>query len=116
MRNCSAASAIAGNTLIRSLAGATFPLFATYMFDGMGVNWAGTLLGCVAFLLVPIPMIFYKYGARIRSKSAFAPTNIGPNDTASREGEVTTEQMEGNRNALLEKIPTKRGVDASDKV
>ena len=43
------------------------------MFDGIGVNWAGTLLGCVAVILIPIPIIFYIYGARIRRRSAFAP-------------------------------------------
>ncbi|KAI9802400.1 MAG: hypothetical protein M1825_002782 [Sarcosagium campestre] len=69
-----AASAIAGNTFLRSLAGAGFPLFAKYMFDGMGVQWASTMLGCVGILLVPIPIIFYVYGARIRAKSKFAPT------------------------------------------
>ncbi|KAL2185246.1 MFS general substrate transporter [Thermothelomyces heterothallicus CBS 203.75] len=69
-----AASAIAGNTFLRSLAGAGFPLFSTYMFDGMGIQWASTLLGCVAAALVPIPVIFYFYGPKIRAKSAFAPT------------------------------------------
>ena len=45
-----AASAIAANTFLRSLAGAGFPLFATYMIEGMGVQWAGTLMGCVAIV------------------------------------------------------------------
>ncbi len=44
------------------------------MFQGIGVNWAGTLLGCVALILVPIPVVFYKFGARIRQNSKFAPT------------------------------------------
>ncbi len=44
------------------------------MFDGLGVQWAGTLLGCVAAVLVPIPVAFYIYGAKIREKSNFAPT------------------------------------------
>lgn len=70
----SAASAIAANTLLRSLAGAGFPLFSQYMFQSLGVNWAGTLLGCIAAVLVPIPVAFYIYGAKIREKSAFAPT------------------------------------------
>ena len=70
----SAASAIAANTFLRSLAGAIFPLFAQYMFNAMGVNWAGTLLGCVAAVLVPIPVVFYLYGGKIREKSKFAPT------------------------------------------
>jgi DHA1 family multidrug resistance protein-like MFS transporter len=68
-----AASAIAGNTFLRSLAGAGFPLFSQYMFKALGVNWAGTLLGCVAVVLVPIPVGFYFYGAKIRSRSKFAP-------------------------------------------
>ncbi|KAL8899770.1 MAG: hypothetical protein Q9192_001405 [Flavoplaca navasiana] len=68
-----AASAIAANTFLRSLCGAGFPLFATYMFNGLGVQWAGSLLGFVALALVPIPVIFWKYGARIRARSTFAP-------------------------------------------
>ncbi|KAI5370145.1 putative major facilitator superfamily, MFS transporter superfamily [Septoria linicola] len=69
-----AASAIAGNTFLRSLAGAGFPLFATQMIQGMGVQWAGTLLGCVAFVCVPMPVYFWLRGAKIRAKSKFAPT------------------------------------------
>ncbi|KAH8888336.1 MFS general substrate transporter [Thozetella sp. PMI_491] len=69
-----AASAIAGNTFLRSLAGAGFPLFSQYMFQGMGIQWASTLLGCVAILLVPIPIAFYKWGHKLRARSAFAPT------------------------------------------
>lgn len=68
-----AASAIAANTFLRSLAGAGFPLFATYMIEGMGVQWAGTLLGIVALLLVPLPVLFWLKGAKIRERSAFAP-------------------------------------------
>jgi len=44
------------------------------MFNAIHVNWAGTLLGCVAVLLIPIPVIFWKYGATIRQRSKFAPT------------------------------------------
>lgn len=75
-----AASAIAANTFLRSLAGAGFPLFATYMFNGMGIQWAGTLLGCVALVLVPIPVVFYYYGEKIRRRSAYAPTKPIPHD------------------------------------
>ncbi|OTB03413.1 hypothetical protein M426DRAFT_321787 [Hypoxylon sp. CI-4A] len=69
-----AASAIAANTFLRSLCGAGFPLFATYMYNGMGIQWASTLLGCVAAALVPIPIVFYLYGHKIRAKSSFAPS------------------------------------------
>ncbi|KAI9924030.1 hypothetical protein MW887_007488 [Aspergillus wentii] len=67
-----AASALAANSVLRSLAGAGFPLFATYLFNALKVNWTGTLLGCVAAVLMPIPLLFYLYGPRIREKSKFA--------------------------------------------
>lgn len=70
----SAASAIAANTFLRSIFGAVFPLFARQMIDGMGIQWAGTLLGCVALLFAPVPVYFYLRGAKIREKSKFAPT------------------------------------------
>lgn len=68
-----AASALAANTIMRSTFGAIFPLFATYMFDGMGIEWAATLLGCVAAILVPLPIFFSIFGKRIRARSKFAP-------------------------------------------
>ncbi|KAF1970260.1 major facilitator superfamily [Bimuria novae-zelandiae CBS 107.79] len=69
-----AASAIAANTFLRSICGAAFPLFAQQMFNGMGIEYASTLLGCVAVALIPVPVWFYLRGAKIREKSAFAPT------------------------------------------
>lgn len=67
-------SAIAVNTMIRSLFGAFFPLFTHTMYTKLGVAWASSLLAfiCVAFL--PVPVLFYVYGARIRQKSKWAPT------------------------------------------
>jgi multidrug resistance protein len=69
-----AASAIAGNTVCRSAAGAAAPLFTQYMFDGLGVGGGGSLIAGVATLLAPVPFIFYKYGEAIRKRSKFAPT------------------------------------------
>jgi MFS transporter, DHA1 family, multidrug resistance protein len=92
----SAASAIAGNTFLRSLAGAGFPLFSTYMFEGMGIQWASTLLGCVAALLVPIPVIFYVYGHRIRQHSSFAPTAPPRAAAAFGNGEASDDAANGN--------------------
>ena len=44
------------------------------MFSALGVNWTGTLLGCVATVLIPIPAAFWYYGERIRARSPYAPT------------------------------------------
>ncbi|KKY20874.1 putative mfs multidrug [Phaeomoniella chlamydospora] len=67
-------SAIAGNTLIRSLAGAGFPLFANQMYAKLGVDWATSLLAFLCVAMIPVPILFYIYGKRIRSLSKFSPT------------------------------------------
>ncbi|EAW10070.1 uncharacterized protein ACLA_045350 [Aspergillus clavatus NRRL 1] len=67
----SAASALAANSVLRSAAGAGFPLFAPSMFNAFGVNWTGTLPGCVAALMMPMPLLFYLYGHKIRAKNKF---------------------------------------------
>ncbi|KAF7378465.1 MFS general substrate transporter [Mycena sanguinolenta] len=67
------ASAFAANTFCRSLVAAAFPLFTVQFFTNLGVHWAATLLGGVGLLLLPSPFLFYKYGARIRANSKFAP-------------------------------------------
>ncbi|PIB01124.1 putative transporter [Cercospora beticola] len=89
-----AASAVAANTFLRSLAGAGFPLFATQMFNGMGIQWAATLLGCVAFLCVPMPVWFYLRGAKIREKSNFAPTFPIASQAAQDRSESEEEKVE----------------------
>ncbi|CAH2353575.1 polyamine transporter 1 [[Candida] railenensis] len=67
-----AASALAGNTFLRSLFGGIFPLFAIQMFEAMHIRFAGTLLGCVALILVPVPFLFYYKGKYLRTKSKYA--------------------------------------------
>lgn len=67
------ASAFAANTLIRSAVAASFPLFTNQLFNNLGVNWACTLIGCIALLCLPSPFLFYKYGTKIRAQSKFAP-------------------------------------------
>ncbi|KAH9814728.1 major facilitator superfamily domain-containing protein [Melampsora americana] len=67
------ASALAANTICRSAFGAAFPLFTRQMFEGLGVQWAATLIGCVSLLISPSPFIFYKFGSKIRTRSEFAP-------------------------------------------
>lgn len=91
-----AASAIAANTFMRSIFGGVFPLFATFMFEGMGIQWASTLLGCVAVVLVPMPVVFYVFGKRIRAKSKFAPApDIAQDKRRDEEARLGSGNMAG---------------------
>ena len=62
-------SAMASNSMVRALFGTCFPLFASSLYHKIGTAWATSLLGCVSVAMVPIPIIFYIYGARIRARS-----------------------------------------------
>lgn len=84
-----AASALAANTVARSACGAASPLFTQYMFNALGVGGGGSLIAGIAFLLAPIPFIFYKYGGPIRERSKFAPT---PTTRPDVEKEIPEEQ------------------------
>ena len=66
------ASALAGVILVRNVVGAGFPLFAEQMYNKLGYEWASSLLGFLAILLVPIPFIFFYKGEGIRLRSPWA--------------------------------------------
>ncbi|KAI1608728.1 MFS transporter [Exophiala viscosa] len=66
------ASAAAANGLLRYVVGAVFPLFTVQMYRALGVAWATSLLGFVTIALLPIPWVLYKFGPRIRQRSAYA--------------------------------------------
>ncbi|KDR85321.1 hypothetical protein GALMADRAFT_234133 [Galerina marginata CBS 339.88] len=68
-----AASALASSTVIRSMFGAAFPLFASDMYDALDPRWASSLLGFIAILMVPIPYVLRRYGPLLRRKSRYCP-------------------------------------------
>lgn len=68
-----AASAIGAATVLRSLAGFGFPLFAPAMYGKLGYGKGGTVLGIIAILIGwPTPVLLWFYGAKLRSKSKFS--------------------------------------------
>lgn len=64
-----AASALAGNAVVRSIFGGTLPLAGATMYAKMTPQWAGTFLGLLEVCLIPIPIIFLRYGKQIRARS-----------------------------------------------
>ncbi|KAJ4340247.1 hypothetical protein N0V95_007541 [Ascochyta clinopodiicola] len=68
-----AASAIAAATVLRSLAGFGFPLFAPVMYNALDFGWGNSLLGFVALALgVPAPFMLWRFGEGLRARSQFA--------------------------------------------
>ncbi|KAG4413602.1 hypothetical protein IFR04_013268 [Cadophora malorum] len=68
-----AASAVGAATVLRSLAGFGFPLFAPYMYAKLHYGWGNSLLAFLAILLGwPAPILLWKFGEKLREKSTFA--------------------------------------------
>ncbi|RHZ61966.1 hypothetical protein CDV55_104154 [Aspergillus turcosus] len=67
-----AASVLAANSVLRSIFGAVFPLFTTYMYANLGIHWASSIPAFLALACVPFPFLFYKYGATIRKRCEYA--------------------------------------------
>ncbi|OTA68720.1 bicyclomycin resistance protein [Hypoxylon sp. EC38] len=63
-----AASAIACNTVVRSLAGAVLPLAGLPMYSKLGIGWGNSLLGFIAVALFPVSLVIIKYGEYLRNR------------------------------------------------
>lgn len=63
-----AASALAVNTVIRTLFGAFLPLAGTPMYAKLGLGWGNSLLGFICLLFVPVPIFFHRYGGWLRER------------------------------------------------
>jgi hypothetical protein len=66
-----AASAVAANTVFRSLVGALLPLAGPRMYESLGLGWGNSLLGFISIALIPVPLFLYKYGSWLREKENF---------------------------------------------
>ncbi|KAI1776646.1 MFS multidrug transporter [Hypoxylon cercidicola] len=69
-------SAMSIHIIVRSLISSSFPLFATIMYDNLGVDWASSILAFLCIIMVPAPIMFYRFGHRIRSWSRFSFSTV----------------------------------------
>ncbi|RCI17186.1 hypothetical protein L249_2162 [Ophiocordyceps polyrhachis-furcata BCC 54312] len=119
-----AASALAANSVLRSLFGAIFPLFTTYMYKGLGTNWASSIPAFLALVCVPFPFLFYRYGAGIRMRCKYAAeaaqisSLVRAKQTQLTEDEATTEADEAEKtasdDAIMALIPPSTPSSASE--
>ena len=65
-----AASAIAAGAVFRSIVGGILPLGASGLFDSAGYGWGISLFAFLSLALSPAPVLFYRFGERVRTKFA----------------------------------------------
>ncbi|KAI9743782.1 MAG: hypothetical protein M1818_002516 [Claussenomyces sp. TS43310] len=63
-----AASALAANTVLRSVMAALLPLCGQKMYSALGLGWGNSLLAFVAMAMMPLPYLFSRYGEHLRNK------------------------------------------------
>lgn len=68
-----AASAIATNTIVRSIFGATVPLAGSALYSRLGLGWGNSLLGFIAVIFAPGSWLLLNYGEKIRTNPRFQP-------------------------------------------
>lgn len=66
-----AASAMAANTVLRSLGGAFLPLAGRRLYAALGFGWGNSLLAFISMAMLPMMWFFVKYGERIRTHPKF---------------------------------------------
>ncbi|KAE8151697.1 major facilitator superfamily domain-containing protein [Aspergillus avenaceus] len=66
-----AASVTAANTAFRSLIGALLPLAGPSMYQALGLGWGNSLLAFIALAMCGFPLLFWKFGAQIRTNPRF---------------------------------------------
>lgn len=64
-------SAVSIHIAVRSVAAASFPLWAQPMYETLGVEYTATALAVFSALILAFPVLFYKMGLKIRSWSTF---------------------------------------------
>lgn len=65
-----AASAIAAGAVFRSIVGGVVPLGASQLFDKIGYGWGVSVFAFLSLALSPAPVLFYRYGQKLREKFA----------------------------------------------
>lgn len=66
-----AASAMAANTVLRSLGGALLPLAGRRLYNALGYGWGNTLLAFIALMFVPMMWLLMKYAETLRTHPRF---------------------------------------------
>lgn len=65
-----AASAIAAGALLRSVVGGIVPLITPLVIQKVGNGWGWSIFGFLCLALAPSPLLFMRYGERLRERFA----------------------------------------------
>lgn len=65
-------SALSSITFMRYIVAGGMVIADMKMYETLGVHWTMTMLGCVGIVLTPLPLLFWRFGHKVRKRSRFA--------------------------------------------
>jgi hypothetical protein len=66
-----AASATAGNLMVRSIVSAVLPLAAEPLYHSVGYGWENSIFAFIARAFLPVPFLLVRYGRFLRTHPRF---------------------------------------------
>lgn len=66
-----AASATAGNLVVRSIVSAALPLASEPLYDDVGYGWGNSIFAFIALAFLPVPFLLVHYGEYLRTHPRF---------------------------------------------
>jgi multidrug resistance protein len=66
-----AASATAGNLMVRSIVSAVLPLAAEPLYHSVGYGWGNSIFAFIAMAFLPVPFLLVRYGCFLRTHPRF---------------------------------------------
>ncbi|KAI0865167.1 MFS general substrate transporter [Xylaria cubensis] len=113
-----AASALAANSIIRSVFGAAFPLIALALYSRLNIHWASSIPAFLSVLCLPCPFLFYRYGERIRSKCKYSAeaasllrSMLNAPEARTQGSDVNKTEIESGMTELDENLKTSKSMD-----
>ena len=88
-----AASACSALSLSRTIMAAIFPLFTYAMYTELGGNVSTSIFAAIATVFCVIPIVFLRYGSKVRKISRFA---LSDDDDNKRDEETGKEEIQSN--------------------
>ncbi|KLO12517.1 MFS general substrate transporter [Schizopora paradoxa] len=104
-----ASSALAANTLARSIIASVLPVVAHPLLNNLGTEWGVSIFAFLSLGLLPIPLIFVRYGSLLREKSHFA--REAREVIAATRNQATDNDNTGDDSAPIDEKEEKRNIN-----
>ena len=85
-----AASALTAGSILQSVFAAVIPLAGPPLFNNLGLGWGTSVLGFIALVFIPVPLLLIRYGEKYRAAKNGAEMRASEGVLGQQVDEVVT--------------------------